>query len=51
MSRIICAKCKGRKTVIDKECALFTLGMSLIFKFHKDDGRTECPTCEGLGKI
>lgn len=51
MDRIICPQCKGRKTIIDTEAAIFTLGMSLIFKFKKDDGRKQCPTCDGKGKI
>lgn len=48
---IICPKCKGRKTVVDTEQAIFTIGLSLIFKFNKDDGRIKCPTCNGKGKI
>ena len=46
---ILCPECRGRKTKVDKEAAIFTLGMSLIFKFHKDDGRKICETCDGVG--
>ena len=49
--KILCPKCKGRKTVADKVEAVFTLGMSLLFKFDKDDGREKCSTCNGKGKI
>jgi uncharacterized Zn finger protein (UPF0148 family) len=49
--KILCPRCKGRKTVIDKEAALFTLGMSILFKFNKDDGRIDCPVCDGKGKL
>lgn len=51
MAKILCPNCKGRGTVIDREEALFTLGMSLIFKFKDDDGRKRCLTCKGKGKI
>ncbi len=47
----ICPQCKGRRTIIDSEAAIFTLGMSIIFKFRDDDGRKICPTCKGYGKI
>lgn len=47
----ICPQCKGRRTVVDTESAIFTLGMSLIFKFREDDGRKKCPTCKGKGKL
>ena len=46
---ILCPECRGRKTKVDKEAAIFTLGMTLIYKFHKDDGRKICETCDGVG--
>jgi len=47
--KILCPKCKGRKTVIDVFDAVFTIGFSLIVKYDKDDGRKLCPTCDGRG--
>lgn len=49
--KILCPKCKGRKTVVDLETAIFTIGMSLLFKYNKDDGRKPCPTCDKKGYI
>lgn len=49
--KILCPKCKGRKTVIDGLAAACTVGLSLILKFDKDDGRKPCPTCDGKGCI
>lgn len=48
---IICTNCNGSGKVIDKEQALFTLGLSLIFKFQKNDGKINCPICNGNKKI
>lgn len=49
MGKYLCPKCKGRRTVIDVESAIFTIGLSLIFKKNADDGRKNCPTCRGKG--
>lgn len=49
--KIICTKCNGSKMIVDKEEALFTLGMSLLFKFNDTDGKKCCPKCKGKGKI
>ena len=51
MKKVLCPECKGRKTVVDMVDVVFTLGMSLIFKYNKDDGRKPCPTCNKKGYI
>jgi DnaJ-class molecular chaperone len=48
---ILCPQCKGRRTILDLELAIFTIGFSVMFKNGEDDGRKKCPTCKGVGKI
>lgn len=43
---VFCPRCKGRGVVIDREMAVFTLGISALF------GEKECcPCCGGSGFI
>ena len=43
---ILCPRCKGAGEVIDREMAVFTLGISALF------GEKECcPRCGGSGFI
>lgn len=44
--RILCPRCKGAGEVIDREMAVFTLGISVLFG-EKDC----CPRCGGSGFI
>lgn len=44
--RILCTRCHGDGVVIDREMAVFTLGISALF------GEKECcPRCGGRGFI
>ena len=45
--KVLCPKCKGRKTVVSIGLAIFTFGLSLID--NRDQVRDTCPNCKGKG--
>lgn len=50
VQKVLCPKCKGRGTVIDREAAVFTLGLSILLDFDGEE-RKKCPSCKGKGSI
>lgn len=47
VQKVLCPRCKGRGTVIDRD---FALGLSILLDFDGEE-RKKCPNCKGKGSI